>query len=71
MHARGADDAMNTHSDSIVAETRAIRQELASRFGSDIQALCDFLVEKEGEHKDRLVNYAPKAPQVVAVSHGE
>lgn len=55
---------MNAHDDPIVAEIRAVRRELAERFGDDINALCDFLVEREQEHKDRLVNYPPKAPHV-------
>jgi hypothetical protein len=33
---------MTTNDDPIVAEIRAVRRELASRFGSDINALCDF-----------------------------
>jgi hypothetical protein len=37
--------------DFVVAEIRAVRSELASRFGSDINALCDFLAEREAEHK--------------------
>jgi len=48
--------------DPIVAETRAIRRELTSRFGSDLDALCDFLAERESEHQERLVNYEPRTP---------
>ena len=59
---------MNTQDDPIVAETRAVRRELAARFGDDINALCDFLVEREKEHQDRLVNYPPKSPHGI---HGE
>jgi hypothetical protein len=65
MYARGADDAMNEMDDPIVAETRAIRRELASRFGSDIDALCDFLAERESEHQELLVNYEPRKPHVL------
>jgi len=53
---------MNVEDDPIVAETRAVRRELAARFGSDINALCDFLAEQEKEHNDRLVNYEPRSP---------
>ena len=53
---------MNTQDDPIVAEIRAVRRELAARFGDDINALCDFLVEREQEHKERLVNYPPRSP---------
>ncbi|HXA15413.1 MAG TPA: hypothetical protein VN380_00355 [Thermoanaerobaculia bacterium] len=56
---------MNAQDDPIVAEIRAVRRELAERFGDDIKALCDFVVEREQEHKDRLVNYPRKAPHVV------
>jgi len=53
---------MNEMDDPIVAETRAIRRELTSRFGSDLDALCDFLAERESEHQERLVNYEPRTP---------
>jgi hypothetical protein len=56
---------MNTQDDPIVAETRAVRRELATRFGDDINALCDFLVEREQEHKERLVNYPPRSPHAI------
>ncbi|HXH38661.1 MAG TPA: hypothetical protein VNN08_08540 [Thermoanaerobaculia bacterium] len=55
---------MNTNDDPIVAEIRAIRREPATRFGDDINALCDFLVERDREHQDRLVNYPPRSPRV-------
>ena len=55
---------MNTeYEDPVVAEIRAVRQELSERFGDDVNALCDFLAEKEREHEDRLVNRPPKVPQ--------
>jgi len=57
---------MNLKEDSVVAETRAVRQELAARFGSDINALCDFLAEREKAHEERLVNYEPRSPHTVA-----
>jgi len=53
---------MNEMDDPIVAETRAIRSELTSRFGGDLDALCDFLAERESEHSERLVNYEPRIP---------
>ena len=48
--------------DPIVAEIRTIRKELSDRFGDDINALCDFLAEREREHPERLVNYSTKRP---------
>jgi len=56
---------MITNDDPIVAEIRAIRSELASRFGNDINALCDFLAEREIQHKERLVNYEPLPVRVM------
>ena len=53
--------------DPVVAEIRAVRRELSEQFGNDIDALCDFLVAREGEHEERLVNQPPKAPQRLAV----
>jgi hypothetical protein len=51
--------------DPIVAEISAVRRELTARFGSDINALCDFLTEREQDHKDLLVNYKPNPPLVM------
>lgn len=59
-----------TDEDPVVAEIRAVRRELSERFGDDIDALCDFLVEQEHAHKDRLVNHPPKAPQFVSSAAG-
>ena len=56
---------MNEMEDPIVAETRAIRKELDLQFGSDFDALCDFLAERESEHPERLVNYEPRTPLVL------
>lgn len=49
--------------DPVVEEIRAVRQELAERFGDDIDALCDFLVREEQQHAERLVTRTPKEPQ--------
>lgn len=53
--------------DPVVAETRAVRRELAERFGDDVGALCDFLIERETEHQALLVNHPPKPSQYVSV----
>jgi hypothetical protein len=55
----------------VVAEIRAIRSELASRFGSDINALCDFLADREVQHKERLVNYQPRPARVLNGARGK
>jgi len=57
-----------SHEDPIVAEIRAIREELSDRFGNDVGALCDFLAEREREHPERLVNYSAKPPVSVAAA---
>jgi hypothetical protein len=59
---------MNNVDDPIVAETRAIRNELAERFGNDVDALCDFLATREAEHEELLVNRPPKAPHRMMAS---
>ena len=56
--------------DSVLAETRAVRRELAERFGDNIDALCDFLIEQEKEHEALLVNHPPKIPQYVSAAAG-
>jgi uncharacterized protein (DUF433 family) len=57
--AQRADDRQNEKDDPVVSEIRAVRRDLASRFGSDINALSDFLAQREREHEERLVNYEP------------
>lgn len=52
-----------TPEDPLVAEIRAVRRELSERFGDDVNALCDFLAQREHEHEELLVNRPPKAPQ--------
>lgn len=59
------------YEDPVVAEIRAVRQELSERFGDDINALCDFLAEKEREHEHRLVNRPPKSPQFATTAQGK
>ncbi len=54
-----------TPDDPVVAEIRNVRRELTERFGDDIDALCDFLVQEEKKHEDRLVTRRPKAPEFV------
>ena len=56
--------------DTVLAETRAVRRELAERFGEDIDALCDFLIEQERAHQELLVNYPPNSPQYVSETAG-
>jgi hypothetical protein len=57
-----------TPEDPVVAEIRAVRQELAERFGDDVNALCDFLTQRENDHPERLVNRPPRSPESIRVS---
>jgi hypothetical protein len=53
--------------DPIVAETRALRQELMDEVGNDLGALVRYLQERELEHPERLVSLPPR-PAVTAAS---
>jgi len=46
--------------DPIVEEVRRARQEYAARFGYDLRAVAADLREREQQHPDRLVSFAPK-----------
>jgi hypothetical protein len=59
-----------TWQDPIVAETRALRQELMDEVGYDLGALVKYLQERELEHPERLVSLPPRKP-VTAASAGE
>jgi hypothetical protein len=48
--------------DPIVAETRALRQQLMDEVGNDLDALIEFLQERELEHPERLVSFPPRRP---------
>jgi hypothetical protein len=51
--------------DPIVAETRALRQQLMDEVGNDLDALVAYLRERELEHPERLITLPPR-PSVVA-----
>jgi hypothetical protein len=53
--------------DRVVEDIRQIRREVQERFGSDVDALCDFLSHREAEHSERLVNRPARDPEHVAV----
>jgi hypothetical protein len=58
--------------DPVIEEIRAVRHELSERFGDDLNALCDFLVEREKAHEERLINRPPNAAEHVATAmHGK
>ena len=52
-----------TLEDPVVEEIRSVRRELTERFGDDVDALCNFLEDREKEHQERLVIRTPKTPQ--------
>jgi hypothetical protein len=56
--------------DPIVAESRALRQELMDEVGNDLGALVKYLQERELDHPERLVSLPPRPP-VTAASAGE
>ncbi|HXH95034.1 MAG TPA: hypothetical protein VNN25_25900 [Thermoanaerobaculia bacterium] len=53
------------HEDPIVAETRKLREELMNEVGNDLDRLFDYLREREDQHAERLVSFAPR--RVVAM----
>jgi len=58
-----------TWEDPIVAETRALRQELMDEVGNDLSALVKYLQERELEHPERLVSLPPRAPITTVNAH--
>lgn len=56
--------------DPIVAETRALRQQLMDEVGNDLDALIEFLKTRELEHPERLVSLPPRTP-IMAGAHDE
>lgn len=52
--------------DPIVAETRALRQELMNDVGNDVDTLFELLKEREKQHPERLVSFPPRRPVPVA-----
>jgi hypothetical protein len=51
--------------DPIVAETRALRQELMDEVGNDLNALVKYLKERELEHPERLVSLPPRPAELM------
>jgi len=54
--------------DPIVAETRAVREQLMDEVGNDLDALIAFLQQRELEHPERLVSLPPR-PVHMAGAH--
>ena len=53
------------HEDPIVAETRKLRAEMMSELGDDLDALVEYLKQRERTHPDRLVNFPPRRPVTI------
>ncbi len=51
--------------DPIVAETRALRDEYASQFNYDSDAIFEDLMEKQAMHPERVVSLPPRKLDVV------
>jgi hypothetical protein len=54
--------------DPIVAETRALRQQLMDEVGNDLDALVKYLQEREREHPERLVSLSPRQPETTVTT---
>ena len=48
--------------DPIVAETRALREELMNEVGNDLDALFDYLRKREALHLEQVVRFEPRRP---------
>ena len=57
--------------DPIVAETRALRQQLMDEVGNDLDALVKYLRERELEHRERLVSLPPRPAEPTAATKDE
>jgi hypothetical protein len=64
----GADMAWD---DPIVAETRALREQLMEEVGNDLEALVKYLQERELEHPERLVSLPPRRANADPASEEE
>jgi hypothetical protein len=57
--------------DPIVAETRALRQQLMDEVGNDLDALVKYLKERELEHPERLVTLPSRPAELTASAKEE
>ena len=54
--------------DPIVAETRALRNEMMNEAGEDLDALYEYLVCEQEKYRDRLVRLEPRRAVPLGVS---
>ncbi len=48
--------------DPIIAETRALREELMNEVGNDLDAFFSYLKSREALHPQRLVSFPSRKP---------
>jgi hypothetical protein len=46
----------------VVAETQLLRDEYASQFNYDIDAIFEYLMAKQAKHPERVVSFLPREP---------
>lgn len=54
------------HEDPIVAGTRNLREEMIREAGGDLDALIQYLKQREQTHPERLVNFPPRRPVLIS-----
>ena len=47
-------DDRKAQADPLIDEVRSIRKAISDQFGNDVDRLCDYLQQREAEHKDRI-----------------
>lgn len=57
-----------TWEDPIVAETRALRQQLMDDVGNDLDRLIAYLQERELEHPERLISLPPRSAEAASTA---
>jgi len=59
------------HEDSIVADTRKLREEMMNEVGNDLDKLFEYLKQREALHPDRLVSFPPRRTEIAGARAGE
>ena len=54
--------------DPIVAETRALREEMMNDVGNDLDALYEYLIAEQEKYRDRVVRLEPRRAVPLGVS---
>lgn len=50
-----APEPVRDESEEVIAEVRSARHRISARFGHDPYALVNYYIERQQQHKDRLV----------------